>query len=168
MSQTIDQQIENTMTKAFFDLLQENIKKVPIDTAWLLILFQEIRTKLSQLLRPTNKLYIEIEENMNDDLFKQMVQHNAFDVESFLGLVEFSFDICMKLGSPIRDKITVEKKNEIFEATKTTSDFTEIVPLYIKNIHMCIDTIYDDIRDLPKHYPQMAQGMSQGGGHGNN
>jgi hypothetical protein len=161
MSQTITQQIENTMSKVFFDLLQENIKKVPIDTDWLIRLFQEIRTKLSQLLKPTNKLYIEIEENMNDDLFKQMLHHNAFDINSFMGLVEFSFDTCMKLGSPVRDKITVEKKNEIIEATKSTTDFTEIVPLYIKNIHTCIDTIYDDIRDLPKHYPHMAQDLGK-------
>jgi hypothetical protein len=157
MSQTITQQIESTMTKAFFDLLQENIRKVPIDTDWLIRLFQEIRTKLIQLLKPTNKLYIEIEENMNDELFKQMLQHNAFDIGSFMGLVEFSFDICMKLGSPIRDKMTVEKKYEVINATRTTEDFTEIVPLYIKNIHKCIDQIYDDIRDLPKNYPQMVQ-----------
>ena len=73
MSQSLTQQIETTMTKAFFDLLQENIKKDPVDYDWLLRLFQEIRTKLTQLLKPTNKLYIEIEENMNDQLFKQML-----------------------------------------------------------------------------------------------
>ena len=145
------------MTKAFFDLLQENIKKTPIDTDWIISLFQEIRNKLSQLLKPTNKLYIEIEENMNDDLFKQMLQHNAFDINSFLGLVNFSFDVCLKLGAPIRDKLTVGKKDEIHTAIETTQDFTEIVPLYIKNIHSCIDQIYDDIRDLPKHYPNNSE-----------
>ena len=153
MSQSLTQQIETTMTKAFFDLLQENIKKDPVDYDWLLRLFQEIRTKLTQLLKPTNKLYIEIEENMNDQLFKQMLQHGAFDVNSFMGLVNFSFDICLRLGAPVRDKITVGKKDEILSAVDKTQDFTEIIPLYIRNIHSCIDQIYDDIQDMPKHYP---------------
>tara|TARA_B100000902_G_C27225439_1_gene871931 strand:- start:24 stop:530 length:507 start_codon:yes stop_codon:yes gene_type:complete len=160
LNEELHNQIESTMNKAFFDLLKENIKKDPIDYEWLTRLFIEIRDRFTRLLKKNSRLWIEINENMNDELFTQMIKNNVFDVNSFIGLVNYSFLLCLKLGAPVRDKTTGVRQEQVNKLIETTQDFTEIIPIYIKNIHECIDEIYQDIRDVPKHLTDHLQSNS--------
>ena len=56
---------------------------------------------------------------------------------------------CLELGSPARDEETKAARDEVIAmAQSEEGTFANIVPLYIKNINTCIDTIYKDIHNL--------------------
>jgi hypothetical protein len=147
----LNKQVEDTMKRAFFDLLEQKVASEPPDYEWLTRLYTEIRDKLTRLLKPTSKTRKHIEENMDPDFFHQLISNNVFEPKSFYALICFVFEQIKLMCSPGRDKETDEKLQELldhFNSGKAT--FATMVPMFIKNANYCIDNLYLDIQNLQK------------------
>ena len=99
----LNKQMETTMKRAFFDLLEQKVAENPPDYEWLTRLYKEIRDKLTRLLKPTSKTRKHIEEQMDPDFFHQLISHNVFEPKSFYALI-FLYLNNVTLGSPGRDE----------------------------------------------------------------
>lgn len=147
----LNKQMETTMKRAFFDLLEQKVASEPPDYEWLTRLYSEIRDKLTKLLKPSSKLRKHIQEQMDPDFFHQLISNNVFEYKSFYALICFVFEQCKALGSPGRDKETSEKLQEILDHYNSgNASFATLVPMFIKNANECIDNIYLDIQNLQK------------------
>tara|TARA_Y100000591_G_scaffold104788_1_gene89034 strand:- start:670 stop:1182 length:513 start_codon:yes stop_codon:yes gene_type:complete len=147
----LNKQVETTMKRAFFDLLEQKVAENPPDYEWLTRLYKEIRDKLTRLLKPTSKTRKHIEEQMDPDFFHQLISHNVFEPKSFYALICFVFEQCKALGSPGRDEEVDEKLKELLDHYNSgKATFATMVPMFIKNANFCIDNIYLDIQNLPK------------------
>lgn len=139
--------IKETFYKAFFDLLQERINNDPVDVEWLCKLYTEIKEKLCNLSKKKRK---EIEEHLDVELFRQMIEHKVFDGQNLCNLINFIFDKIIELASPGRDEENNKMRQEILDTLYANKSFGEIVCLLIKNANMCIDNIYLDIENIEK------------------
>ena len=146
----LNKQIEETYKKAFFDLLEQKTKAEPPDYIWIEKLYEELRNKLTVILKKGSALRVEIEESMDPQIFSQMIRNKAFNGNDLYNLVNYVFEKCKQLGSPGRDKDVDEKFNELIEMMKNNAVFAEIVPVFIKNANDCIDWIYKDMSDFSK------------------
>jgi hypothetical protein len=146
----LNKQIEETYKKAFFDLLEQKTKAEPPDYIWIEKLYEELRNKLTVILKKGSALRVEIEESMDPQIFSQMIRNKAFNGNDLYNLVNYVFEKCKQLGSPGRDKDVDEKFNELIEMMKNNAVFAEIVPVFIKNANDCIDWIYKDMGDFSK------------------
>ena len=147
----MEKQIKDTYYKAFCDLFEKNIDCEKPDNEWVIKLYAEIKEKLLKLLRPTNPLYIEINEQLDVPFFRQMLTHKVFEPIDFYKLVEYTFDVCLKLQSPARDEYTRVKKEETLQVLRNGSTFGKAVPTFIFNANECIDYIFEDIKNLQKN-----------------
>ena len=141
----LNQQMDTQFKKAFFDLLEEKVGEEPPDYDWITRLYQEIRTRLSSLLREDSKTRKEIEDSMDVELFRQMIENKAFGAVELYNLIEHVFELCKKLGSPARDNEVDKYKFQVLGLMKNNGTFAQIVPLFIKNANECIDNIYKDL-----------------------
>jgi len=149
----LNKQVEETMKRAFFDLLEQKVAETPPDFEWLTRLYTEIRDKLIKLLKPTSKNRKHIEEQMDPEFFHQLISNNVFEYKSFNALICFVFEQCKLLGSPGRDKEVDEKLKEILDHFNSgNATFATLVPMFIKNANECIDNIYLDIQNLQKQF----------------
>ena len=147
----LNKQVEDTMKRAFFDLLEQKVASDPPDYDWLTRLYTEIRDKLTRLLKPTSKTRKHIEENMDPEFFHQLISNNVFEPKSFYALVCFIFEQIKLMCSPGRDKETDEKLQELLDHFNSgNATFATMVPMFIKNANYCIDNIYLDIQNLQK------------------
>lgn len=146
----LNKQIKDTYKKAFFDLLEEKTRSEPPDYIWIEKLYQEIRYKLTAILKKGSRLRVEIEESMDLEIFSQMIRNKAFNGEDLYNLVKYVFEKCKQLGSPGRDKDVDKKFNEIIELMKNGAVFAEIVPVFIQNANECIDWMYEDMSEFSK------------------
>jgi len=145
----LNKQVDETMKKAFFDLLEQKVSSDPPDYEWLTILYTEIRDKLTKLLKPTSKTRKHIEEKMDPEFFHQLISNNVFEYKSFYALICFVFEQCKELGSPGRDEEVDQKLKEILDIYNSgNATFSTLVPVFIKNANHCIDNIYLDIQNL--------------------
>ena len=146
----LNKQIEDTYKKAFFDLLEAKTRSEPPDYIWIEKLYEEIRYKLTAILKKGSSLRVEIEESMDLEIFSQMIRNKAFNGADLYNLVNYVFEKCKQLGSPGRDKDVDEKFNELIDLMKSGAVFAEIVPVFIKNANECIDWMYEDMSEFSK------------------
>tara|TARA_B100001093_G_scaffold514174_1_gene587622 strand:- start:5676 stop:6170 length:495 start_codon:yes stop_codon:yes gene_type:complete len=143
-SDSLNIQLNTQFKKAFFDLLEDKVRQEPPDYDWITRLYAEIRTRLSSLLREGSVVRKEIEESMDVELFRQMIENKAFGAVELYNLIEHVFELCKKLGSPARDNQVDKFKFQVLGLMKNNGTFAQIVPLFIKNANECIDNIYKD------------------------
>ena len=75
-----------------------------------------------------------------------MLRNNAYNIKDFERLVYYIFELCIKFGSPQRDKTTAEMRDEILNEIKKNSPFSVLIPIFIKNANTCVDHIYEDLQ----------------------
>ncbi len=149
----LTEQVKETYKRAFFDLLEQKVAADPPDYEWITRLYNEIRVKLTSILRKGSPLRNEIEESMDVELFEQMIKNKAFQPTDLYNLVSYTFGVCKKLGSAGRDKETDEKMQEIIDLVNSgNANFANVVPLYIKNINHCVDRVYEDLRGVSQMF----------------
>jgi len=149
----LNKQMEETMKRAFFDLLEQKVAENPPDYEWITRLYTEIRDKLTRLLKQTSKTRKHIEEQMDPEFFHQLISNNVFEPKSFYALICFVFEQIKALCSPGRDKETDEKLQELLDHFNSgNATFATLVPMFIKNANVCIDHIYLDIQNLQKQF----------------
>ena len=140
--------LRETFLRAWRDVMESKMREEPPDYDWVVRSYVEVRDKLGALM---GRRKAEVEENMDVELFEQMIRNNAFQGPEFLGLVNYTFGLCLQLGAPGDDAKTNEKKNEVMEALNTGEVFAKLIPLYFENINICIETIYVRVRELRSH-----------------
>ena len=98
-----------------------------------------------------------IMKDFDVELFKQMVEHNAFDGNSMLGLVNTTFEWIKKLHCPFRDKEADAAKARVMECTS----MDEVVPAFIKEAHACLDYMDHDMAEFIKYkdHPVMQEAL---------
>lgn len=154
---SLNQQMDTQFKKAFFNLLEEKVREEPPDYDWITRLYQEIRTRLSSLLREDSKTRKEIEDSMDVELFRQMIENKAFGAVELYNLIEHVFELCKKLGSPARDNEVDKSKFQILGLMKNNGTFAQIVPLFIKNANECIDNIYKDLNVVKENIQKLKK-----------
>ena len=149
----MEQKIRDNYKKAFFKLLEDKVAAEPPDYEWITKLYSEIRTKLISLLKEGSDLRIEIENCMDIQIFHQQISNKVFKPMDFHKLITYVLEKCKQLGSPQRDTETTNKFNEIFNKMQIKdAQFSDIVPIFIKNANECIDMIYEDTREFHKAF----------------
>lgn len=98
-----------------------------------------------------------IRKDFDIELFKQMVEHGAFDGNSMLGLVNTTFEWIKKLHCPFRDKEADAAKARVM-VCKTMD---EVVPIFIKEVTTCLDYMDHDMAEFIKYkdHPVMQEAL---------
>ena len=68
----------------------------------------------------------------------------------------YVFDLCLKLGSPARDKDVNKLKDKVLESLKNSGVFAILVPLFFKNINICIEWIHKDLSLVPEELKKIV------------
>jgi hypothetical protein len=142
----LEKQIRDQYYRAYFDVLKEKIEQDPPDYEWIVRLYEEIKLKLVKLFKEGSTTRKEIEEILDIELFDQMLRNNAYNVKDFEKLTNYIFELCIKFGSPQRDKSTADMRDEILNEVKRGSGFSTLIPMFIENANTCVDHIYEDLQ----------------------
>ena len=156
--ENLNKKIELEMKKAFYNLIIEKTNSNNPDFDWLVSLYSELKQGLIKILKKDSSLYDEIDENLDVELFSQMIRNNAFNGKDMFNLVNYTYEKLLQLGSPARDKIYTTRKNEIIEySTKSDASFGGIVGLYLKNTHQSIDELHSDIANIKNNLEKISK-----------
>jgi hypothetical protein len=139
----MEAQIEQTMKKAFYDLIEENTNSPTPDFEWIIRLYCEIKQQLLYYLKKDSIIYKRIDESFDVELFSQMIKADVFSPDSMYKLVENTFYWITELGAPERDTSVSEARQRVVEAP-----LNKIIGVFLKEVHQCI-TIYDN--DMKKY-----------------
>ncbi len=111
---------------------------------------------VKRLVRNTRPKTAErIRKEFDIPLFTQMVQNNAFDGESMLGLVNTTFEWIKRIHCPHRDRQADEAKARVMQC----GTMEAVVPLFIEEVNKCLDYMDEDMSEFMKHrdHPLMQE-----------
>lgn len=139
----IEIQIKEQMKKSFFDLIDTTVNSEKPDFQWITNLYIEIRDRLSKYLKKEGKTFKQLQDDFDIELFKQMIEMDVFDLTSMLKLVNNTFDWIFRLQAPFRDEETQNSKNKVL-----SSEPNKMISTFIKEVHICLDNIDEDMGKL--------------------
>lgn len=144
----IEEQIKEMYQKAFYDSIDETVNSKNPDFEWIVRLYEEIKNRLIRYIKKDSKTYKQFDEQFDVSLFKQMIENDVFDSNSFIKLVNTTYYWLEKLQAPQRDTFTRESKQRVFE-----SPSEKAVSTFIKEVNLCIDLLDEDFEKFVKSVP---------------
>ena len=141
----IEEQIKEMYEKAFFDIIDETVNSDKPDYDWIVNLYNEIKNRLIKYVKKNSKTYELLDEQFDIELFRQMIENDAFNMDSLLKLVNTTFYWIEKLQAPQRDEEVKKSKERIFQASKD-----KMVSTFVKEANRCIDFLDLDFENFIK------------------
>ncbi len=149
----IEEQIKTQFYKAFDDLLTESLSGDNPDWSWLVRLYGELRQRICMLTPRRSDIHRELAENMDIELFEQMVTNGAFRAQEMWNLVSYVFDLLKEREAPARNANTTETVQELYASfSKEGATIATFVPVFLKTAHQKIDEIEHDKQEFLKQF----------------
>ncbi|XP_028924160.1 T-complex protein 11 homolog isoform X5 [Ornithorhynchus anatinus] len=139
---SLESWMKETMYRAFWDNLKEQLSAIPPDYTHVLKLLQEIKEILLSLLLPHHaRLRSQIEEAMDMELLRQEAEHGALDVPRLSAYIR---GMMAMLCAPVRDE-EVQKLQSITDPVQLLREIFQVLGL------MKMDMLNFTIRSLRPH-----------------
>jgi hypothetical protein len=133
---SMESRIQQQMKRAFWDLLEEQLKTDPPNYNQALSIFEEMKTMLLSLLMPHNhSMRRRINEVLDVDLIRQQVQNDALDFPKY---AEFIIGILSQLCAPSRDEeiAALQQLTEPVQIFKRILEVMEKMKLDMANFYV--------------------------------
>ena len=138
----INKQIETQMHFAYNDTIRVALDNC--DYEFIGKLYAEIRDSLCNFVKKDGKTYLKIHEDFDVDFLKELMKNRQLSNGHLHGVVNMTFGWVLKMQAPFRDSETEASKQRVLKGI----DAEEIVPLYINEVHKCLNFIEHDIQEL--------------------
>ncbi len=149
----IEEQIKTQFYKAFEDLLTESLSSDTPNWEWLVRLYKELRDRICNLTPRRTDIHGELYENMDAELFEQMVTNGAFRGQEMWNLVDYVFSLIKQREAPARNASTSEILQELQELLQqSTTSIATFVPVFLRKAHQKIDEIDNDKKEFLKQF----------------
>ncbi|KAG6440320.1 T-complex protein 11-like protein 1 [Manduca sexta] len=121
--------VKETMHKAYFDILREQLNSDPPEYKQALVLLEDVKQGLFSILLPRHVRIREmIEEVLDTDFIKQQAENNSLDFHKY---AKFVMDLMAKLAAPARDEMiqnisTLTDTVDVFRAILETLEVLKL------------------------------------------
>ncbi|XP_052744491.1 T-complex protein 11-like protein 1 [Bicyclus anynana] len=121
--------VKETMHKAYFDILREQLNSDPPEYKQALVLLEDVKQGLFSILLPRQtRIKDMIEEVLDAEFIKQQAENNSLDFHKY---AHFVIDLMAKLAAPARDEMihhitTLTDTVDIFRAILETLEVLKL------------------------------------------
>ncbi|CAG5054260.1 unnamed protein product [Parnassius apollo] len=125
--------VKETMHKAYFDILREQLNSDPPEYKQALILLEDVKQGLFSILLPRHTRIKEmIEEVLDGDFIKQQAENNSLDFDKY---AKFVIDLMAKLAAPARDEMiqNITKLTDTVDIFRAILETLEVLKLDLAN-----------------------------------
>lgn len=125
--------VKETMHKAYFDILREQLNADPPVYKQALILLEDVKQGLFSILLPRHTRIREmVEEVLDSDFIKQQAENNSLDFNKY---ATFVIDLMAKLAAPVRDEMiqNITKLTDTVDIFRTILETLEVLKLDLAN-----------------------------------
>ncbi|VVD00337.1 T-complex protein 11-like protein 1 [Leptidea sinapis] len=125
--------VKETMHRAYFDLLREQLNSDPPEYKQALILLEDVKQGLFSILLPRHTRIKEmIEEVLDRDFIRQQAENNSLDFQKY---AKFVIDLMAKLAAPARDEMiqNITTLTDTVDIFRTILETLEVLKLDLAN-----------------------------------
>ena len=146
MNTQLEKQIDETMKKAFWDLLKNDLNKEPQQFDHLIILIEEIREIIKSFTPNRKDLATELDETLDDSFLKHLFIEKSLDPTHFFKLIMFLITKVKSYSAPYLDEDIQIWEEQIVEKLKVEIVYADFIPFFFKKLFFFLNLIENDIR----------------------
>ena len=138
-------QMRDIMQKAFWDKVTEDMSKTPPDHKHVMVLFDEVKTSIRQLIPRRADLHVQMEAAIDTELIDQMIRNNAFSHADLQHALEYLVGMIRMLEPPIEDRNTDAWLAEVTQECVAKEPWKIIIPRFFKRMFGKIEGIRESV-----------------------
>jgi len=146
MNVQLENQIHETMKKAFWNLIKSDLNDDPQRFDHLIKLIQEIREKIKAFTPHRDDLASELDEILDDSFLKHLFIEQSLDPTHFFNLIIFLIQKIKSYAAPYLDIDIQIWEKQITEMLGKEIIYAEFIPLFFEKLYFFLDLIEKDIR----------------------
>ena len=146
MNTQLEKQIEETMKKAFWDLIKSDLKNDPQQFDHLVILIQEIRDKFKSFTPNRNDIATELDDVLDDSFLKHLFVEKSLDPSHFLKLIFFLVEKIKSYSAPYLDNDIKLWEENVNAKLQVEIIYAEFIPYFFEKLYYFLDLIEKDIK----------------------
>ena len=141
-------QLKDVATKAFWGTFEEQLKQDPPVYDRLVILLNELKQIIFTIIPSRHDLHEEINFKIDGDSIKNSLKHNALKPETIYEIMCYLVELIKKMQAAIHDKEMDEWWNNLQERMRNGAEYSEIIPIFLKDIFEKVETIKTEINEI--------------------
>jgi len=141
-----DDSIFKIAKKAFWDIFTEEIERN--DYSRLFIILDEIKTRLKALTPNRQDIHTDIDQNIDIDLYKQMISNGAFETEDFMKLIEYLVTKIKQYIAPVHDTEIGHWVTKLYE--NIGDKYSKTLPAFFEEYYNYLEITEKEIADFRK------------------
>lgn len=125
--------VKETMHKAYFDILREQLNSDPPEYKQALVLLEDVKQGLFSILLPRHTRIREmIEEVLDTEFIQQQAENNSLDFHKY---AKFVIDLMAKLAAPARDEMiqNITTMTDTVDIFRSILETLEVLKLDLAN-----------------------------------
>ncbi len=134
LDESIKQQIKETVQAAFWDMFHEELSSEPPKYDKLVSLLIELRDIFCNLVPNRLDIHQEIHENIDIDLIKNMIEHNAFDDDNLKKLASYIVSLVKRFQPPQMDDAVNNWEQGMLEHFNREFVYSEFLVMFFKSV----------------------------------
>lgn len=147
-----DDSIFKIARKAFWDIFTEEIEKN--DYSRLFVILDEIKTRLKALVPNRHDIHRELDQNIDTELYKQMITNGAFETADFMKLIEYLITQIKQYIAPIHD---TELNIWIHELYENIGDkYSKTLPSFFEKYYNYLEITEKELAEFRKAQEQQS------------
>ena len=156
----LQEQVETTYKKAYWDRLKEDINNKNYDS--LLLILEEIRARIALMTPKRIDVHQRIAEFIDIELIKQMLEHDAMDNKFIVGLVNYIIITLKELEAPVQNDKTEKWREDTLKLLESTEDIPNFLAKFFQKVFDKIEIIENEIKMVKesKLYDKIKQSKS--------
>ena len=154
LDESILRQIKATVHAAFWDSLHEDLATEPPKYDKLISLLVELRDTFCNLVPNRSDIHAEIHENIDVDLIKNMVEHDAFDDESLQKLAVYIISLVKKFQPPVMDEGVQNWEQGMMEQFNSKFEYSDFLVMFFKSVFNMLDEIVISAKQFMNDYEE--------------
>tara|TARA_Y100000996_G_scaffold313588_1_gene249797 strand:- start:6603 stop:7616 length:1014 start_codon:yes stop_codon:yes gene_type:complete len=140
--------IYDKLQNHFFDNIKEQLLKSPPNTSCIIDILVEIKDILLNFTIKSSKLIDEINNGIDINFIKQMIENNAFTYNEFINIFNFIMNTIRKLHAPVHDSELEEWRNSMELDIRETDNYLILLPDIFSYIYSKLSEIKYEIRNF--------------------
>ena len=137
--------IKETMHRAFWDSISDDLSVFPIKHKHVIILLDEISDMLKNLIPNRKDIHADIDEHIDSKFIEQMIVNNSFGYKELKNLIVYTIELIQKLQSPSEDKDTRELLDKLLNMCNKKEPWNKIILLFLKKTYEKIERIQKSV-----------------------
>ena len=141
VNESVINNVEKIVKNVFWDNFKAELSKEPPNYLSIVPMLKDTSNLLKSCIPHRHDIHAEIDEHIDIDFIKQMIEHNAIDNTTIIDLIRYITKMVMKFDCIANDKENAEWTKTLIKNINDGMSYKEFFPDFFRELFLKLDEI---------------------------